>query len=50
MNLLIIIIIWFILVFFMLIINKKIGDKNKEFENNMRKSFENDDNKEEVLM
>lgn len=50
MSLLTIIIIWLFVIIFMLIINKKIGDKNKEFENNMRKSFENDDNKEEVLM
>ena len=50
MNLLIMIIMWLILVFFMLIINKKIGDTNKEFENNLEKNFVNDNNKEKVLM
>lgn len=50
MNLLIMIIVWLILVFFMLIINKKIGDRNKEFENNLEKNFTNDNNKEKVLM
>lgn len=50
MSLLTIMIVWLFMIIFMLIINKKIGDMNKEFENCMKKKFENDDNKEEVLM
>ena len=48
--LLVIIIVWFLLVIYMLIVNKKIGDRNKEFENDLEKNFTNDNNKEKVLM
>lgn len=48
--LLVIIIVWILLVIYMLIVNKKIGDRNKEFENDLEKNFTNDNNEEKVLM